>query len=286
MTDDSDPDDLLATLALTDYEEQSLERLIELGRTTAPDLAEATGIPKARIYGVLESLADDGYVEIIPGRPKEYQPKPPDEILDAAVEARRQRFESYRHDVEGMRASFVETFQPLYDRASNDTSATEELFHVVSVGDPSERETRRLYRDASDRIHVFTKSFAYLDAIEPALESALDRSLAVRVLCLDPQLLEPDNRDVQADIVDRLRTDFPAIDVRFSATRLPWRGTIVDPSLDYESGQAVFLVEEEDIPLHKRQAAVTDNPSFVAGLDRYFDLTWRHDTLNDDPYAE
>jgi sugar-specific transcriptional regulator TrmB len=80
------PVDMLERLGLTEYEQTALAELLALGRTTAPNLAEATGIPKARIYGVLDSLADRGYIEVIPGRPKEYQPKPPEEVLDRAVE--------------------------------------------------------------------------------------------------------------------------------------------------------------------------------------------------------
>jgi len=51
-------DDFLSLLDLTEYEAAALEELLLLGRTTAPDLAEATGIPKARIYGVLDSLSE------------------------------------------------------------------------------------------------------------------------------------------------------------------------------------------------------------------------------------
>ncbi|WP_435065111.1 TrmB family transcriptional regulator [Halobaculum sp. EA56] len=280
-----DPGDLLDPLDLTEYEERALERLIELGRTTAPDLSEATGIPKARIYGVLDELADAGYLKVIPGRPKEYQPKPPEAILDRAVENRRQAYETDRAAIESVREEFVAAFGPLYEQASEEISATEELFHVVDVGDPSERETRRLYSDAADEVRVITKSFEYFEAIEPAFADAYDRDCRLRVLFLDPTLLAERNRPVQRESVERLREEYPDAEFRFSATRLPWRGTLADPSMDYDSGEAVLLVEEEDVPLHKRQAAVTENHSFVAGLGRYFELTWDHDTLAEDPYA-
>jgi len=58
----------------------------------------------------------------------------------------------------------------------------------------------------------------------------------------------------------------------------PWRGTFIDPSLEYDSGQGLLMVEQEEIPNHHRQAAVTENPSFVAGLWQYFDLLWRHES--------
>jgi hypothetical protein len=53
--------------------------------------------------------------------------------------------------------------------------------------------------------------------------------------------------------------------------------------MEYDQGAAVLLVEEKDIPLHKRQAAVTDNGSFVAGLERYFDLTWTYESTENYP---
>ena len=271
------PVDMLERLGLTEYEQTALAELLALGRTTAPNLAEATGIPKARIYGVLDSLADRGYIEVIPGRPKEYQPKPPEEVLDRAVENHRQEFERYRQDLDSMREDFLAEFRPRYERASEDIRPAEELFHVVDVGEPSETETRRLYREADRRVDVITKSFAYLKAVEPALAEALDR-VDVRALLNHPDLLSAENREIQADIVARLRESYPEVSLRFSTGQLPWRGTLIDPSMAYDSGEAIFLVEEPGVPDHMRQAAITENGSFVAGLKRYFDLVWEHDS--------
>jgi len=39
------------------------------------------------------------------------------------------------------------------------------------------------------------------------------------------------------------------------------------------------VVDEEEVPNHMRQAAITENGSFVAGLKRYFDLVWGHDSV-------
>ena len=56
--------DVFDLLGLTEYEETALTELIRMGQTTAPNLAEATGIPKARIYGVLDALSDRLEVDI------------------------------------------------------------------------------------------------------------------------------------------------------------------------------------------------------------------------------
>jgi predicted transcriptional regulator len=271
------PTELLDRLGLTEYECTALAELLTLGRTTAPNLAEATGIPKARIYGVLDSLAEDGFLKVVPGRPKEYQPRQPAEILDRATENRRQSFEDFRHEVDDLRDPFIAEFGPRFEQASEDITPTEELFHVVDVGEPSETETRRLYHEATERVNVITKSLEYLDAVEPALAEAVE-SVPVDVLFLHPDLLEAENRPIQAEIVDSLRAEYSDVGIRFSTGPLPWRGTLIDPHMDYETGEAIFLVEEPDVPNHMRQAALTENGSFVAGLKRYFDLVWEYES--------
>ncbi|EMA24835.1 TrmB family transcriptional regulator [Haloarcula argentinensis] len=275
----SDPADVFDLVGLTEYEATALEELLSLGRTTAPNLAEASGIPKARVYGVLESLSDRGFIKVIPGRPKEYQPKSPGDILDRAVENRRQSYESFTADIDSYRDSFLAEYEPRFERASEDISPTAELFHVVDVGEPSERETRRLYDDAEETLRVITNSFAYLDNVERALAETLDRGVDISVLFLHPDALPPEKAAVQADIIDRLTAEYPAVDLRFSTEKLPWRGTLVDPSMDYDSGEAILLVEEPDVPNHMRQAAITDNGSFVAGMKRYFDLIWEYESV-------
>ena len=274
----TDPDDLLQRLDLKEYQRTALAFLFESGRTTAPDISDGTGIPQARIYGVLDSLADLGFIKVIPGRPKEYQPKSPEQVLERAMENRRQEYEDYRSDVTELRQSFIDTFGPMYERADEDLTPTAELFHVVDVGEPSETETRRLYHDADTAVYVITNSFAYFRDVEPAVADALDRGVEISVLFLDPTHLPAEKAAVQEKVVDRLSDEYPSIEFRFSEEVLPWRGTFVDPSMDYDSGEAIFLVEEPDVPDHKRRAALTENGSFVAGMKRYFDLVWEYES--------
>jgi sugar-specific transcriptional regulator TrmB len=269
---------LFEELDLMEYETTALAELLTIGRTTAPNLAEATGIPKARIYGVLDSLAEEGYIKVVPGRPKEYQAKHPEAVIDRAIENRRQAYEQYRTDVEAAREEFLAEFTPVYESASDDITPTEELFHVVDVGEPSERETRSMYRGATEEVHVLTKSFEYFERVEAALADARDRGVSVSILFLHPDRLSPDNRSIQSGIIDHLQAEYPGVGMRYSNDVLPWRGTFVDPSMEYDSGRAILLVEEKDIPLSMRQAAITENGSFVAGLKRYFDLVWEHDS--------
>jgi sugar-specific transcriptional regulator TrmB len=284
----TDPTGTLDRLGLTEYEQGALAELLALGQTTAPTLAESTGIPKARIYGVLDALSDRGFVEIIPGRPKEYRSRPPEEILDRATENHRQEYERFREDIEESHEAFLAEFEPQYERATEGTR-TDELFSVVDVGEPSEAETRRLYRTAAEEVSVITTSFEYFSTVESALADALGRGIDVRVLMLHPEHVPggerpvEEKREIQAAIVDQLSTSYPTVKIRFSTGKLPWRGTFCDPSIAYDSGEAILLVEENDVPNAVRQAATTENGSFVAGLKRYFDLIWEYESVAEYP---
>ncbi len=276
---DDEAAQLLERLDLKEYEATVLAGLLRVGRSTAPNLAEATGVPKARIYGVLDGLSEMGYLKVVPGRPKEYVAHSPETILKRADENRYQEYRSYRDRLDGMREEFLATLKPLYD---SDTTGLEpgELFYVVDVGEPSERETRRLYDEAERRLDIVTKSFEYFPEIESAFADAVKRDVAVRVLFLHPRHLSAENREIQRETVERLREEYD-VAARFSEERLPLRGTLVDPSMDYESGMATFLVEENEVPLSMRQAAVTKNGSLVAGMMRYFDMIWEYDSVAD-----
>ncbi len=270
--------DVFDLIGLTKYEETALEELITLGQTTAPNLSEATGIPKARIYGVLDALSDRGFIKVIPGRPKQYQAKPPAAILDRAVENQRQEYEQFQTELDARREAFLDEYEPRFEQASEDISPTAELFHVVDVGEPSERETRRIYEGAERELLVMSKSFEYFDSVRSTFEDALDRGIDVSILLLDPDRLTEENRAIQARIVEEISEHYPDVGVRFSPERLPWRGTVADPSMEYDSGTAILLVQEDEVPNHMRQAAITENGSFVAGLKRYFDLIWEYES--------
>ncbi|WP_265110772.1 TrmB family transcriptional regulator [Halosolutus halophilus] len=277
MTDDADA--LFEHLELKEYETTALNHLLRLGQTTAPNLADATGIPRARIYTVLDDLANQGYIKLIPGRPKQYKAKPPAAILEQAQQNRQREYEQFCDELEAVQEAFLDRFEPLYEQASDDITPAEELFYVVDVGEPSERETRSLYREATDTVHVITKSFEYFEAVEPAVQDALDRGVSIYALFLHPENLSAENQAKQRTTREYIADAYPEIAIRFSTELLPWRGTLIDPSMDYETGRAIVLVEETDVPLHMRQAAVTENGSFVAGLHRYVELIWEHESV-------
>ncbi len=65
---------------------------------------------------------------MVPGRPEEYTPRFPAEILDRAAENRCQEFERFRRDLEAVHEVLLAEFQPRYEHARREVTSTEESY--------------------------------------------------------------------------------------------------------------------------------------------------------------
>lgn len=259
----------LKSLGLTEYGAKSFAHLHSAGELKASDLSELSGVPRSKVYGALEGLVERGLVEKIPGRPTLFRAKPPGEVRGTLERSVREDYQDSLGRVDKVRRELRSIERSQKERRR-------ELLHLVGVGEPSLNETRGLYREAEDEVAVATKAMEYLPEVEEDLREAAVRGAEVRVLMLDPDRLSEESAEVQRESRDVL--DEIGAEVRLSEGALPLRGSIVDASMDYEGGAAIFVVEERGVPLKLRDAAVTRNPSLVAGMKRYLDLAWEHES--------
>jgi sugar-specific transcriptional regulator TrmB len=100
---------ILRQMGLTEYETRIYLAALEIGATTARRLSEHANVPYSKIYQVLNSLEEKGWVQAQTGRPRRYYPKPPVE----ALEATKIRLENMMRDWE---KSISAELQPLYDK--------------------------------------------------------------------------------------------------------------------------------------------------------------------------
>ena len=86
---------------------------------------------------------------------------------------------------------------------------------------------------------------------------------------LNPELLGPEDRHKQKNIIKRIRERLGnSAQLRF-ADEVPIRGCIIDRG---RGGQALFLVEGPGVPFFLREAAITSHSSLVKDLAMMFDL--------------
>ncbi len=271
-----DIEKVLEDLGMSRYQAKTLVALMKHGEAKASDISELSGVPRAKIYAVLDQLADMGYVDKIPGRPARYRTKSPDRIIERLKYNTLLEYSRRLNTIESIEKELFERLKSLY---SPSEVRTKELIRVVSVGEPSERETRLLYSQAKKEIDIISKSFEYYPKVRSELIEASKRGVEIKILLLGKEFLEERSRAVQNEIVRLVKSDLNA-EIRLSRTILPLRGGIVDPSYEYKTGKAIFVVEDPETPLYLRDAAVTENPSLVAGMKKYFDLIWEYESLS------
>ncbi|MCU0631384.1 MAG: TrmB family transcriptional regulator [Methanolinea sp.] len=91
----------LVSLGLKEYEARVYAGLVGIGEGNARQIHEVSGVPRPRVYDVLQSLVDRGFVEVRQGSPLSYRPvEPPivighlNEILEKAVRESNEALES------------------------------------------------------------------------------------------------------------------------------------------------------------------------------------------------
>ena len=262
---------ILVNMGLNEYQASALSHLMYLGETKATTLSKASGVPNARIYGVLDELSQRGLLTIRPGRPALYSPMSPTEIANALKADAREEIRRRLKVIESYTDEFTSMAEELFLKGGK-AEARVPLLRIVSVGDVSIDETRRLYRGAEKTLLILTRALEYFPDVAEELEAAASRGVSMKVIMMSEKRLSLDDLDKRNEMIRRMKEVIgDAAEVHVS-DEVIIRGCIVDPE---GRGRALFLVEEVGVPYFAREAAITAHPSVVKGLASMFDLMWR-----------
>lgn len=178
----------LETAGLSPYQAAAYVALLDLGAASATEVAEASDVPKPRIYDVLEGLESYGYVETYELDSLHARAHSPARVL-ADLRDRADRFESAASEVEerweqpeleSNRTSIVTRFQTVLERAETFIEGAEFQIQLSVAPEDFERLRPRLVeahdRGVSTRVSVHTD----LDGEIPALDQFEGACLEVR----------------------------------------------------------------------------------------------------------
>jgi sugar-specific transcriptional regulator TrmB len=262
-------------MGLNEYQAAALAHLIFLGETKATTLSKTSKVPSARIYGVLEELAKMGLVTIRPGRPVLYTPRPLEDIASSLVTFSMSELKEKLRILEDYAKNLVEISKKIYLKGKKGVPRVP-LLRIVSVGEVSLDETKKLYEAAEKEIQILSKAMEYFPEVADKLREAMMRGVSLKVILMKPDLLGPEDRKKQAKILEEIKKVLgDGFEIRFT-DEIPIRGCIVDPKA---GGKALFLVEDPGVPFFLREAAITSHQSVVRGLALMYNLLWKHKTM-------
>jgi sugar-specific transcriptional regulator TrmB len=262
---------MLLNMGLNEYQASALGYLMYLGETKAPELSKASGVPSARIYGVLEELSQKGLVIIRPGRPVLFAPLPPVEVSEALISDAKEEIKHKLNAIESYSDNFTKIASEIFLRGGKIKVHTP-LIRVVGVGEVSIEETKKLFRLAKHEILILSRAMEYIKDVENELREAAARGITIKILLRSRATLK------EADAIKRDETLKKIISIQGNlqirvTDEVLIRGNIIDSK---DGGRALFLVEEEGVPYYLREAAITAHPGVVMGLADMFNLRWSH----------
>jgi len=261
-------------MGLNEYQATALAHLLFLGETKATTLSKTSKVPSARIYGVLDQLAKMGLATVRPGRPLLYNPRPLEDIAGSLVTFSMNELRQKLRTLEDHAKGFVETGEKIYLKGKRGVPRVP-LLRIVSVGEVSLDETRKLYDVAEEEIQILSRAMEYFPEVAQKLKDAINRGVSLKIILMKPSMLESEDREKQAMIVGEISDVLgDGHEIRFT-DEIPIRGAIVDPMA---GGKSLFLVEDPGVPFFLREAAVTSHQSVVKGLALMYSLLWKHKT--------
>lgn len=169
--DDEDVVSHLQELGLTAYQSRAYVAAVRLGTARPNELAEAAEIPQARIYDVIDDLADLSFVEVLEKSGGKSVTAPPPETVLASFKD--------RHISEYTR--IVDSITGRLDAVYEDDTSTEGFVTLVRMRESAIRHARQAI-DVADFWLALSLDVSTYEHLRDAIESALDRGVSVRLL--------------------------------------------------------------------------------------------------------
>lgn len=190
MPTESEAVRLLQELGLTEYEARCFVALSRVGKSTATEISDLSGVPRSRVYDAVGRLHDRGLVDIQQSEPREFQALD----VDDAMERIGEQYESVVEDA----GTALQQLERVESAESSGAWAISDADHVA------DRMATLVHR-GEEHVYVLVADEAFRGGdVTELLSDAAERGLSVTV--------EVSNEDV----AERFEADVPDADVHVS----------------------------------------------------------------------
>ncbi|QSX01109.1 TrmB family transcriptional regulator [Haloterrigena alkaliphila] len=101
----------LKELGLSEYEAHAYACLLQRGISTAQEVSDGADVPQPRVYDALDELAQKGFVNVQPGRPKKFGPVDPDAAIEHFCEFKQRQYDEELSRVERLGEQLTDTLE-------------------------------------------------------------------------------------------------------------------------------------------------------------------------------
>jgi len=151
-----------STFGLNTYETKSYLSLLEKDSLSAVEVAKISGVPRGRVYEILENLLAKGFCLSIPGKVKKYKAvnptvfqeriQPKLKVVESEIDQKKRELDSIKKDTN----EIIESLVPLYN-ASRSKSEPLEYIEIIKDLYQIRRKYLQLCREAKEEVLAFSK---------------------------------------------------------------------------------------------------------------------------------
>ncbi|MEK6950710.1 MAG: helix-turn-helix domain-containing protein [Nanoarchaeota archaeon] len=164
---------------LTGYEAKAYTALLQQGTVSAYTLAKLSDVPFGKIYPVLESLEQKGFLTIQPGRPKHFSPVALEVALETTLAKEQKRLHSLRAQAKELVSSF--SLLPRLFSSSAQFSPTTNIVEVHTSHAAAFARSITLHNQAKKYWKTMSKLTINKDHLE-ACREAIKRGVTIKAL--------------------------------------------------------------------------------------------------------
>ncbi len=248
----------LLSLGLTGYEANAYVALTRRGKATGAEVARLAGLPRQRIYDVLDDLVGRGLATVEPGRPAHYTAIAPEHAVAALLAAHRSVLERMQQDAE----EAVRLLTPAYRDGRSETDPLSYI-EVLRESTAIAKRFGELEASAEREILVFTKPpYAVqpaenVEGLELLERGVVARSVYERSVYDDPAVVAAVQRFMEAGEEARV------------VDELPLKLVLVDERV------ALFTMEDPVAGSSDLTIMVIEHAGFARLLKLAFDQAWQ-----------
>ena len=268
------PENLLKSFGLTDYEARAYLTLLKLGMATAENISEAGKIPLPRVYDTLEELKNKGFVLISKARPKKFKPLPIDKALKNLIDIKKNEANNKIEELERTIKTAVETFSKVerieLPQEKWDVWSMEKRTNITKMLD----EQKKM---AKSEVLAFSGDMSWIHETASIVKDLIKHGVKIRTIVSDPKKSK-DSKQVLRNIRAgeklgiKVKVGYPGIT----------RGHVIDDkvvAINVEISKEGVNVPQHGLPgsdfSRKYEMIVSNNPVLVSSFKENFEFWWK-----------
>lgn len=241
--------DKLRKLGLSEYEAKIYTGLVGIGEASAREIHETSGVPRTKVYDVLQKLSEKGFVEIKHGNPIYYRAVEPRKILEKQLA-----------DISSAAKECIYELEKMHVVKHKEAP----VFWLVRGDWRIRTKIQELINEAKDEISILCTTPEVMQEISSMLEELKNKNIKILLLWGGGEIAKPRNVEFKtaeksffAEIIKNVEREYG----------------ILRCLMIFDGKRSLVIIEENG----KKSAVVISLPIVACIQKNFFDWTWRNE---------